>query len=173
MTTNTESSRANGERDTLLGFLAQYRKDLIDKSNGLSDEQARTVSVPPSDLSLMGLIRHMAEVEQHWFRKILLAEKVTSLFCGESHPTGDPDGDFHVTSTDTLSVSIAQLRAEVLIADDNLTKFKLDDLAARESRSGSGIPNVRWIVVHMIEEYARHCGHADLIRECIDGAKSE
>lgn len=173
MTTNIESSRANGERDTLLGFLALYRKDLIDKSKGLSDEQTRMTSVPPSDLTLMGLIRHMAEVERHWFRKILVGEKAPSLFCRDSHPTGDPDGDFHITSADTLSVSIAHLHSEIAIADANLAKFKLDDLASRESRPGTGIPNLRWILVHVIEEYARHCGHADLLRECIDGVKSE
>lgn len=173
MTIDINSSRELNERDTILGFLAQYRKDLIDKSNGLSDEQARMTSVPPSDLTLMGLIRHMAEVERHWFRKILVGEKAPSLFCLDSHPTGDPDGDFHITSADTLSVSITELRAEIAIADANFAKFKLDDLASRESRPGTGVPNLRWIVVHMIEEYARHCGHADLIRECIDGVKSE
>jgi hypothetical protein len=173
MTIDIRFSRAAGERDTLLGFLDFYRNELIEKSLGLSDEQARTVSVPPSDLNLMGLIRHMAEVERHWFRNILVAENAASLFCHNSHPTGDPDGDFHVTATGTLGVSIAQLRVEITIADVNLAKFKLDDPAARESRAGTGVPNVRWIVVHMIEEYARHCGHADLIRECIDGAKSE
>jgi len=87
--------------------------------------------------------------------------------------TGDPDGDIHASSTDTLSDSIAHLRAEISIADINLAKVTLDDLAATGARAESGIPNVRWIVVHMIEEYARHCGHADLIRESIDGAKSE
>lgn len=173
MTIDINSTRALNERDTLLGFLDYYRSELIAKSNGISDQQARTTTVPPSDLTLMGLVRHMAEVERHWFRNILVAEQTASLFCGDSHPTGDPDGDFHVTATDTQSVSIAQLRAEISIADVNLTKFKLDDMATRESRPGTGVPNVRWIVVHMIEEYARHCGHADLIRECIDGAKSE
>ena len=173
MTENINSTRTLNERDTLLGFLAYYRQVLIDASKGLSDEQARTASVPPSDLSLMGLIRHAAEVERHWFRNTLVAEDTASLFCRDSHPTGDIDGDFHVTSTDTLSVSIAQFCAEIAIADVNLAKFKLDDLAATGARKESGIPNVRWIVVHVIEEYARHCGHADLIRESIDGAKSE
>lgn len=173
MTIDINSSRTLNERDTLLGFLAYYRKELIDKCNGLSDGQARTTSVPPSDLNLMGLIRHMAEVERHWFRNTLVAENAASLFCRDSHPTGDVDGDFHVTSTDTLSVSIAHLRAEISIADVNLAKFTLDDLAASGARPESGIPSVRWIVVHMIEEYARHCGHADLIRESIDGVKSE
>lgn len=173
MTTDIESSRAFNERDTVLGFLGNYRRELIAKCNGISDEQARTTSVPPSDLCLMGLIRHMAEVERHWFRNILVAENAAPLYCNDSHPTGDPDGDFHVTSTDSLGDSIAQLRSEIAIADVNIAKFKLDDLASRESRKGTGIPNLRWIVVHMIEEYARHCGHADLLRECIDGAKSE
>ena len=172
MTVDIRFSRASGDRDTLLGFLDFYRNELIQKSRGLSDEQARMTSVPPSDLSLMGLIRHMAEVERHWFRNILVAEEAPPLFCRDSHPTGDIDGDFHVASTDILNVSITQLRAEISIADANLAKFKLEDVAARGgSRPGSDIPNVRWILVHMIEEYARHCGHADLIRECIDGVK--
>jgi uncharacterized damage-inducible protein DinB len=174
MTIDIEFSRAHDERDTLLGFLASYRKALIDKSNGLTDDQARMSSVPPSDLSLMGLIRHMAEVERHWFRNVLMGEEAPSLFCSDSHPTGDRDGDFHMTSADTLSDSIAHLHSEIAIADANLAKFTLDNMAARGgSRPGTGVPNLRWIVVHMIEEYARHCGHADLVRECIDGAKSE
>ena len=173
MTIDISSSRELNERDTLLGFLTYYRNVLIDKSNGLSDEQSRTTSVPPSDLNLMGLIRHMAEVERYWFRKVLIAEEVAALWSGDAHPTGDPDGDIHASSTDTLSDSIAHLRAEISIADINLAKVTLDDLAATGARAESGIPNVRWIVVHMIEEYARHCGHADLIRESIDGAKSE
>lgn len=173
MTIDVEFSRANDERDTLLGFLNFYRNELIKKCSGLSDEQARTTTVPPSDLNLMGLIRHMAEVERHWFRNTLVAEESPSIYCGDSHPTGDPDGDFHVTSTDILSDAIAQLRAEISIADLNIAKFTLDDLAASGSGPGSEVPNVCWILVHMIEEYARHCGHADLIRECIDGVKSE
>jgi len=175
MTINIDSSRAFDERDTLLGFLVYYRKQLIDRSNGLSDEQARTTSVAPSDLNLMGLIRHMAEVERYWFQSILVDEDVKSIWSDEAHPTGDTDGDIHVTPSDTLSESIAQLRAEIGIADANLAKFKLDGMAARASvrRPETGIPNVRWIVVHMIEEYARHCGHADLLRECIDGSKGD
>lgn len=173
MIVDINSSRALDERDTLLGFLAYYRAVLIDKSNGLSDEQARTTSVAPSDLNLMGLIRHMAEVERHWFRRILVDENVASIWSGSAHPSGDTDGDIHATSSDTLSESIAQLRAEITIADVNVAKFGLDDMAKRESRQNTGVPNVRWILVHMIEEYARHCGHADLIRECIDGVKGD
>ena len=173
MTIDFESSRAFDERDTLLGFLAHYREELIDKSNGLTDEQARLTSVPPSDLNLMGLIRHMAEVERHWFRRILVNEAVPSIWSDEAHPTGDIDGDLHVTATDTLSDSLAQLLAEITIADANLANFGLDAMAIRESRPGTGFPNLRWILVHMIEEYARHCGHADLLRECIDGVKGD
>lgn len=172
MTIDIDTSRVHNERDTLLGFLDYYRNELIAKSDGLSDEQARATSVPPSDLTIMGLIRHMAEVERGWFRRTLAAEQVAPIWIRESHPTGDPDGDFHMTSTDTLSVALDHLRSEISIADVNIAKFKLGDLASQKSRHG-GIPNLRWIVVHMIEEYARHCGHADLIRECIDGAKSE
>lgn len=173
MTVDIDSSRAFDERDTLLGFLAFLRKVLIDKSNELTDEQARTTSVPPSDLNIMGLIRHMAEAERHWFRRILVNEAVASIWSDEAHPKGDVDGDIHVTSSDTLSDSIAQLRAEITIADANIANFGLDAMAVRESRADTGIPNVRWILVHMIEEYARHCGHADLLRERIDGIKGD
>lgn len=173
MAIDIESSRALNERDTLLSFLNYYRTVLMSKGTGLSDEQARMTSVPPSDLSLMGLIRHMAEVERHWFRNVLVAEEAPPLFCRDSHPTGDIDGDFHVTSTDTLSAALAHLREEISITDLNIAKFTIDDLATTGSRPDSGIPNVRWILVHVIEEYARHCGHADLIRECIDGAKGD
>jgi len=174
MRTNIDSSRALDERDTLLGFLDYYRNELIRQCDGLSDEQARTTSVPPSDLNLMGLIRHMAEVERYWFRQVLVNEDVKSIWSNEAHPTGDKDGDIHATSSDTSSESIVQLRAEISIADVNIAKFELDDMAARDAAfGGTGVPNVRWILVHMIEEYARHCGHADLIRECIDGRKAD
>jgi len=173
MRTNIDSSRALDERDTLLGFLAYYRNELIHQCDGLSDEQARMTSVPPSDLNLMGLIRHMAEVERYWFRQVLVNEHVKSIWSDEAHPTGDTDGDIHVTSSDTSSESIDQLRAEISIADVNIAKFGLDEMAARASRPGTDVPNLRWILVHMIEEYARHCGHADLIRECIDGRKAD
>ena len=171
MRTNFDNSRSQDERETLLSFLAYFRDELIRQSSGLSDEQARATSVPPSDLNLMGLIRHMAEVERFWFRRILVGEDVKSIWSDEAHPTGDRDGDIHVTASDTSSASIAQLRVEIGIADANLAKFDLDGMAALASRPEAGLANVRWIVLHMIEEYARHCGHADLILECIDGAK--
>jgi hypothetical protein len=161
------------ERTTLLAFLEFYRESLAMKTDGLTDEQARTPSVPPSDLTLMGLVRHMAEVERSWFSGNLAGNDVAPLYYGDAHPTGDPDGDLHPGPDDTLHDAIATWRREIAAANGHLAGRSLDDLGRRVSRAAGGVPNLRWILVHMIEEYARHLGHADLLRERIDGVTGD
>jgi len=159
-----EAGPTRGELDTLVGYLEAYRTTLELKCEGLTPEQLGTRSVPPSNLSLLGLVRHMARVEQSWFRRVIEDQpdiprhfQEEGLDAGFAWP-GEAD--------DALVAAAWELwRDEVAHARDVLRRTDLDALV-----DVHGDPTeVRDIIVHMIEEYARHCGHADLIRECIDG----
>ncbi|MET9295055.1 DinB family protein [Streptomyces sp. NPDC003077] len=152
------------ERTMLERWLEFHRATLETKCSGLSDEQLRTASAEPSDLTLLGLVRHMAEVERSWFRRVLAGEDVPWVYCDEA----DMDRDWHVTEEDTGAEALTTWRAEVEAARRTAARFELDDVGHR--RSDGKDYGLRWIYVHMIEEYARHNGHADLIRERIDGA---
>ena len=156
------------EMQMLSQFLDHFRSQLESKVVGITEEQAHIAAVEPSDLSLLGLIRHAAEVERHWFRQCLLNEEINPIWYGTSSVTNDPDGDFHASPTDTLADALEIWRNEVRIARQNINGLTADSMA-RAARSRTGVvPSLRWIMIHMIEEYARHCGHADLIRERLD-----
>jgi hypothetical protein len=168
---------ASDERTTLVEFLTYFRDTLELKASGLTDEQARTASVPPSDLTLMGLVRHMADVERSWFQRVLagrdgaIEPDAAPIYYGASHPTGDADGDLHPGPDDTLSEGVETWRREIARSDTVMADLPLDHLAKGGTWDGTdGPPNLRWILVHLIEEYARHCGHADLLRQAIDGS---
>ncbi|MFD7995899.1 DinB family protein [Streptomyces mexicanus] len=169
-TTERREPALNADERTMLeGWLDYHRRTLAWKCEGLTDEQLRTASVQPSDLTLLGLVRHMAEVERGWFRKVLAGEDVGYLYCTEE----DKDRDFHVTDSDTFAEAHATWQAEIEVARRNAAGFGLDDLSKGESRFTDEPFTLRWIYTHMIEEYARHNGHADLLRERIDGAKGD
>jgi len=153
------------ERTTLESWLEFYRATLVGKCAGLSDEQLRSASVPPSELTLMGLLQHAAEVERNWFRRVLTGEDAPGIF----GPTADPDGHdggFELTEQSTYAAAAQIWENEVQQARANCAARALDET----SPFMGGEVSLRWIYTHMISEYARHCGHADLIRECIDGA---
>ncbi|MFD4722357.1 DinB family protein [Streptomyces sp. NPDC058423] len=160
----TQVSTVAGEREMLEGWLDFHRETLALKCAGLGDAQLREASVPPSGLSLLGLVRHMAEVERIWFRQILDGEDAPPLYFSEE----DPDGEFHLAADDTFAAAAGAWRAEIARARELAAPRSLDDLS-KEERHGKRF-SLRWIYVHMIEEYARHNGHADLLRERIDGA---
>ncbi|MEM9561690.1 MAG: DinB family protein [Actinomycetota bacterium] len=167
----SQKAFAEDERSVLLGYLDYHRKVLIRKAEGLTDEQARLAPCPPSTMSMLGLIRHMADVERGWFRRSVAAEDAGPIFYGEAHPDGDPDGDFNAPPDATMAEAMATLLAEIEIADANIAARDLDH---PEEDPGDRPPSsLRRIIVHLIEEYARHCGHADLIREAIDGATGD
>lgn len=155
---------ATDERTTLVEFLDYFRATLVIKAAGLDDEQARSRPVPPSSLSILGLVRHMAQVERVWFREILAGEAIPRLYSTDEQP----DQDLDDTAGQTLAAALVALDDEITAARTALTGVGLDQLSAVPRSDGH--PKVRWILVHMIEEYARHCGHADLIRQAIDGA---
>lgn len=157
------------ERTMLEGWLDYHRSTLARKCAGLTDEQLRTASVPPSELSLMGLVRHMAEVERSWFRRVLADEDAGPLYYSEA----DRDGEFHLTGADTWQEAYATWQSEIDAARRNAAGFALDDRSRGRSRFTDEPYTLRWIYNHMIEEYARHNGHADLIRERLDGATGE
>jgi Protein of unknown function (DUF664) len=158
------------EAGMLVAFLDYYRASLLLKAEGLTDEQARTATVPPSDLNIMGLIRHMSEVERSWFQRWMIKADTPGIYCSDDDP--DEDRDLHPGPDDTLADAIAVFQREVDISRQITAGATPDTPAAHvgESVNWAGFhPNLRWILIHMIEEYARHCGHADLIRERIDG----
>jgi uncharacterized damage-inducible protein DinB len=152
------------ERTTLESWLDFYRATLVMKCDGLSDEQLRTASAAPSSLTLQGLVQHMAEVERNWFRRVLLGEQVPPIYDPEADPHG-PDGGFDVIDDVPFAGTLATWEAEVARGRANCSGRDLD----ATSPFLGGQVTLRWIYNHMIGEYARHAGHADLIRERIDG----
>ncbi|MET9395579.1 DinB family protein [Streptomyces sp. NPDC006624] len=157
------------ERTMLEGWLDFHRRTLAWKCDGLTDEQLRSAAVPPSDMSLMGLVRHMTDVERHWFRRVLADEDAPPLHWSDE----DPDGDFRLAGTDTWQEAYAAWQSEIATARRHSARFGLDDISeGRHRRTGERF-NLRWLYTHMIEEYARHNGHADLLRERIDGATGD
>ncbi|WP_225839078.1 DinB family protein [Streptomyces sp. NK08204] len=164
-----EPAQTAGERAMLEGWLDYHRQTLAWKCEGLSDEELRTASVPPSELSLMGLVRHMAEVERGWFREVLVGDDAGPIYCTEE----DRDGEFHLTEADTWQEAYATWQREIETARHNAARLGLDDLSEGRSRRTDEPFSLRWIYTHMIEEYARHNGHADLVRERIDGATGD
>ena len=148
----------------LEAWLDYHRTTLDRKCNGLSPAQLRSRAVPPSSLSLLGLVRHMAEVERNWFRRALANESAPPHYYSDD----DPDGDFDSVDTADVEEAFATWRAECAHARAVIASFSdLDELGRNETRPAR--PSVRWVLVHLIEEYARHNGHADLLREVIDG----
>ena len=160
-----------GELATIREYLTNYRLTLGMKCDGLSPEQLARRSVPPSTMSLLGLVRHMARVEHNWFHRTLqVHHDVPRLLWSP----GDRDLDFNgaVADPDVVEEAFAAWREQIAAADRWLDGVA--DLGAMV-----GIPerdqqaSVRDILIHMIEEYARHCGHADLLREAIDGVTGD
>jgi uncharacterized damage-inducible protein DinB len=163
---------ANGdERETLIGFLRWQRETLELKCSGLSPEQLAERSVQPSTMSLLGLVRHMADVERGWFRRFMAGEDISHRFSSEDDPDGDFDGA--IPDPEVVEEAWDAWRAEVAWAEEYVSNHpNLDLLGKREDRWRDRIA-LRWVLVHMIEEYARHNGHADLLRERIDGRIGE
>ena len=149
----------------LAAWLDLQRATLAMKCDGLADEQLRDQAVPPSALSLLGLVRHMAEVERNWFRPLLAGEEMAGLWT--AGPELDPEPAFDDAGTADVTVAFAAWRAECQRARE------LADAAASldvTGMRGGARFSLRWVMIHLIEEYARHNGHADLLRERIDGS---
>jgi uncharacterized damage-inducible protein DinB len=161
----TTGTAPEGERATLLDYLRAHRLTMEMKCAGLDAAQLARRSVPPSTMSLLGLIRHMADVERHWFRRVMAQADAPPLYWSEDLQDADWLGA--VASPAVVDDAWRAWRDEVAFAE----KFVADspDLGIKGiDRDGTSV-ELRSVLVHMIEEYARHCGHADLLRERIDG----
>ncbi|MGH3646580.1 MAG: DinB family protein [Micromonosporaceae bacterium] len=152
-----------GERETLRGFLEFQRATLAMKCEGLSDEQLRQRSMPPSTLTLLGLVRHLAEVERTWFRRVINAEQIPLVWSDE--------GDYQVAYDATVanrSEAFAAWQDEV----EHSRRIERDadslDVTGHQPRWGTDV-SLRLVMHHVTLEYARHNGHADFLREGIDG----
>jgi uncharacterized damage-inducible protein DinB len=156
-----------GEKATYREYIANYRLTLELKCEGLDAEQLARRSVPPSTLSLLGLVRHVTQMEHHWFQRVLQGRTdEPQMYKRED----DRDWDFNGAAADPATVDEAFANWKAVIADANewLDALDEDDLG-REVPHHDGTVSIRDVLVHVIEEYARHAGHADLLRECIDG----
>ena len=152
------------ERTTLESWLDFHRATLAMKCEGVDDKQAAAASVPPSGFTLTGLVQHLAEVERNWFGRVLSGEQAPPIYDPQADPDG-PDGGFELAAGATLGGALATWRAEIDRAREHCAGRAL---TATGRLMGQDV-SLRWIYVHMIEEYARHNGHADLLRERIDG----
>jgi hypothetical protein len=155
------------ERTSLEAWLDYHRQTLLLKCAGLTADQLKRRAVEPSTLSLLGLVRHMAEVERSWFQRRVAGRELPYLFCDVE---SNPDGDFDDVETADAEADFATFQTEVDEARAVVADRSLEDTFV--GRRGNEI-DVRWVFVHMIEEYARHNGHADLLRERIDGARGD
>jgi len=153
------------ERTMLVSWLDFHRSTLLLKCGGLRAEQLTEASVPPSPITLLGLVQHLAQVERNWFQRIFAGADAPPVFTPVPSGWHDPTTDFE------RSVRIWQ--NEIARGREILAGASLDDRctlpAADAAATGATTLSMRWILVHLIEEYARHNGHADLIRERIDG----
>jgi uncharacterized damage-inducible protein DinB len=151
------------ERETLRAFLDFHRATLALKCEGLSDEELRRQSMPPSTLSLLGLVRHMAEVERAWFRRVIGGEDIGLVW--------SDSGDFqraYDASSATRAEAFDAWQREVEHARRIERAAPSLDVTGHNARSGEDV-SLRLVMLHLIHEYARHNGHADLLREGIDG----
>ena len=151
------------EREMLDAWLDYHRATLALKCEGLTDDQLRARAVPPSSLSLLGLVRHMGEVERSWFRRVLGGERAPPRYYSDENR----DGDFDDVVGAGVAEAFGYWRDECAHARERVAGAPSLDVTGT-GRHGETY-SLRWIMVHMIEEYARHNGHADLLRERIDG----
>jgi uncharacterized damage-inducible protein DinB len=150
-----------GERDTLVGYLRDQRLTLELKCSGLDADAMARRAVEPSNLSLLGLVRHLADVERGWFRRTLAGQDAPPHY-----RTRDADFDGAVPDPDVVTRAWDVWRAEVAFAEEFVAGAPDLDITGS---NGEEPMSLREVLVHMIEEYARHNGHADLLRERIDG----
>ena len=162
-----ESAPYSGDERVVISWLLDYHRHvLLRKLDGITEQQAR-VTIASSDLTLLGLARHLALVEQYWFIEVFLGLKETSHW----HDPDDRDRDFHPLDGDTLADALIVLHDEIDRARQIASTASFDTPAVGQ-REGQPV-NLRWIMAHLVEEYARHCGHADLLREAIDGTTGD
>ncbi|MEV0259756.1 DinB family protein [Streptomyces sp. NPDC050617] len=154
---------AGGERETLRAYLDFHRATLAMKCDGLGDEELRRRSMPPSALSLLGLVRHMAEVERTWFRRVINGEDIPFVWSAE----GDYQEAYDASGA-TRAEAFEAWQTEVEHARRIEREAESLDITGYQPRWGEHV-SLRLVLLHLIHEYARHNGHADFLREGIDG----
>ncbi len=159
------------ERTLLLAFLDYHRATLRTKAGGLDASQL-AATLPPSDMTLGGMVKHLALVEHNWLREVFLGEPMVEPWASVDWDA-DRDWDWHSARDDDPEEIWRLYEAMVADADGIIAGAALDDLSAESSRSQQRPFSLRWILLHLIEEYARHNGHADLMRESVDGQTGE
>ncbi|MCW2752857.1 MAG: hypothetical protein JWQ32_268 [Marmoricola sp.] len=164
----TEGTGEDDEKQNLVEYIRYQRQTLELKCSDLGPEQLARRSVPPSTMSLLGLVRHMADVEHSWFRRTLAGLDEPRIYRTDDEPDADFDGA--VADQAVVDEAWARLREEQAFADAFIEGS--EDLA-KVTEYPRGRVSLREVLVHIIEEYARHNGHADLLRECIDGRVGE
>lgn len=167
-----DPTEAADERTQLSQFLDYHRATMLMKVDGL-DRAQMSATTAASDLTLAGLLKHLSLVEDDWFRVVLHGEELSSPWDGVDWDA-DPDWDFRTAVEDDPADLIALYEDACERSRQAVSSVaSLDDLAVRSSRRTGQRFNLRWILLHMIEETARHNGHADLLREAIDGSTGE
>jgi uncharacterized damage-inducible protein DinB len=161
-----DADRLSGEKQALDEWVDFHRATLLMKCEGLTSEQLKTRSVEPSSLTLLGLVRHMSDVERGWFRRHGAREDLAFQYPTEE----EPDADFLNVETADATADLAHYVAECQLSREATATLSLDEVVPSRGHDPERTRNIRWIYLHMIEEYARHNGHADLLRERIDGA---
>lgn len=149
----------------LTGYLGWFRSTLLQKCAGLTGEQLAERTVPPSDLTLLGLLRHMAKVERTWFRERFAGQSLDPMY----DPAQGKDADFEDLDPARAADDYARLVEECRLADAVIADASLDDTFTHDGE----VFSLRLVHVHMIGEYARHIGHADLVRERLDGVTGD
>ncbi len=163
--TRTDGPMTGGERAVLDHWLDLYRDTVLLKIADLDAEQLTRRAVLPSSMSLIGVVRHLTEVEAYWLRVVLLDEQdVPDYYCTPVNQ----DGDFDDIDPARAADDVAAYQAELVITRANATAWTDLAVPVRGLRKGKPL-NLRWILTHLVEEYARHLGHMDLLREAIDG----
>lgn len=152
------------ERGILCGFLDLQRAVVPYKLEGLTDQQARRQFVPSQLTTCAGVVRHLRYVERGWFQEVLMGEQLP-----DPEPLGVPDAEFVVTQEDTLAQLLRDYEQECERSREVTARLRLGDVARNPEYPRS----LRWVLVHMIEETARHNGHLDLIRELLDGTTGD
>jgi hypothetical protein len=152
-----------GDREIMWVMLDFFRATLLVKCQGLDEEQLKRRSIPPSTLTLLGLVRHVTENERYWFEECLLGTELPPMYAtDDSH-----DGEFEDLDSVPAQEVVNRFRAACDTSRSIVSTHSLEEIAPR---SVFGPVSLRFIGMHLIDEYARHCGHADLLRQVIDGS---
>ncbi|MFI6858588.1 DinB family protein [Streptomyces sp. NPDC050421] len=163
--TRIDGSLVAAEREMLTGYLGWFRATLLHKCAGLTGEQLAERTTPPSNLSLLGLLRHMAKVERTWFRQRFAGQDLAPMY----DPQKGKDADFEDLDPSRAAEDHARLIEECRLADEIVAEASFDDTFVHNGE----VFSLRLVHVHMIGEYARHIGHADLVRERLDGVTGD